>query len=340
MNKTREQWARIDPKFCAENNSIAAMTFLLADAKEDIENLHRERVALAAECERLTAKLAQPAEAEGVDRQRIIEAMCLTWRHDFWLDKPEGCPLSSGMTEAERDALRRQMGQLFDNHFGSALASVTAERDRLDEFSEALGRQIADAGQREMALRAEVEALRALLGKSLPIVEAHAGASHMLEGFRPTRNKWDELVDGIRAAMAAKEGGVMGAYIEVRAEVRYWEDATVNGVEDSDGSLVPLRDGYLWAPVIRLCDGAVMDWPASTEASIHYKVCDQGEYWLLDEARNRVAKWASYYVPDEFLCHGDDGYGDYIIFRVGADGKIENWRTPGIDPSEWNPLTP
>lgn len=129
----------------------------------------------------------------------------------------------------------------------------------------------------------------------------------------------------------------MGAYIEVRAEVRHWEDATVNGVEDSDGSLVPLRDGDLWAPVIRLCDGAVMDWPAGVEADVHYKVCDQGEYWLLDEARNRTAKWASDYVPDEFLCHGDHGYGDYIIFRVGADGKIERWRTPGIDPSEWNP---
>lgn len=51
----------------------------------------------------------------------------------------------------------------------------------------------------------EAEALRSLLSKSFPIVEAHAGASHMLEGFRPARNKWDDLVDGIRAAMAAKE---------------------------------------------------------------------------------------------------------------------------------------
>ncbi len=132
----------------------------------------------------------------------------------------------------------------------------------------------------------------------------------------------------------------MGAYIEVRAEVRYWEDATVNGAEDSDGKLIPLRDGELWVPVIRLSDGVVMDWPDGFEADIHYKVCDQGEYWLLDEARTRVAKWASYYVPDEFLCHGDNGYGDYIIFRVDADGKIVNWRTPCIDPAEWKTLTP
>lgn len=65
--------------------------------------------------------------------------------------------------------------------------------------------QLDDVVTEREQLRAEVEELRVLLRKSLPIVEAHAGASHMLEGFRPARNKWDELVDGIRAAMAAKE---------------------------------------------------------------------------------------------------------------------------------------
>ena len=55
-------------------------------------------------------------------------------------------------------------------------------------------------------------------------------------------------------------------YIEVSAEVRYWEDATVNGTEDSAGSLIPLRSGDLWRPVIRLSDGMVMDWPAGVEA--------------------------------------------------------------------------
>lgn len=128
-------------------------------------------------------------------------------------------------------------------------------------------------------------------------------------------------------------------FIEVRAEVRYWEDATVNGIEDNGGALVPLRDGDLWAPVIRLSDGAVMGWPEGTEADIHYKVCDAGEYWLQDEARERIAKWADHYVPDSFLCHGNEGYGDYIIFRVGKDGKIADWRSPAVDPSEWQPVT-
>lgn len=118
------------------------------------------------------------------------------------------------------------------------------------------------------------------------------------------------------------------AYIEVSAGVRYWEDATVNGIEDHDGSLIPARHGELWLPVIRLADGVVMDWPTDTEADIHYKVCDAGEYWLLDADRQRIAKWAGFYVPDRFLCHGDNGYGDYIIFKVGAGGAIQKWRQP------------
>ena len=65
-------------------------------------------------------------------------------------------------------------------------------------------------------------------------------------------------------------------------------------------------------------------------ADVHFKVCDQGEYWLLDDDSERVARWAGFYVPDEFLCHGDEGYGDYIIFKVGADGRIEGWAKPEI----------
>ena len=122
----------------------------------------------------------------------------------------------------------------------------------------------------------------------------------------------------------------MSHYIEVSAAVRYWEDATVNGVEDNGGDLIPHKQGSYWVPVIRLADGVVMDWPAGTTADIHYKVCDAGEYWLLDEERKRVAKWAGFYVPDEFLSHGG-GYGDYIILKVGADGAIDGWKNPAIE---------
>lgn len=121
------------------------------------------------------------------------------------------------------------------------------------------------------------------------------------------------------------------AYIEVSAEVRYWEDATINGKEDTDGTLTPLRTGDNWRPVIRLSDGVVMDWPTGTTADIHFKVCDAGEYWLLDEHRQRIAKWGGYYVPDDFLCHGDEGYGDYIILTIASDGAITGWKLPKIE---------
>lgn len=127
-------------------------------------------------------------------------------------------------------------------------------------------------------------------------------------------------------------------YIEVRAGVRYWEDASINGAEDEDGKLVPFRKGGCWCPVISLDDGLIQDWPEGMTASIHYKVCDQGEYWLLDAEKKRIAKYANDYVPDEFMCHGNRGYCDYIIFDVAADGKIVNYKKPGIDESRWEEI--
>lgn len=126
------------------------------------------------------------------------------------------------------------------------------------------------------------------------------------------------------------------AALLVEAEVRYWEDAIINGAEDEDGSLVPFRDGNLWKPVIDLKDGKIHDWPEGTTAHIHYKVCDQGEYWLIDSDGNRLFKWDGYYVPDDFLCHGDQGFGDYIIFHVDANGMIRGWQEPKIIKAQWD----
>lgn len=120
-------------------------------------------------------------------------------------------------------------------------------------------------------------------------------------------------------------------YIEVSAGVRYWEDATINGVTDDDGKLTPFKKGDCWCPVIRLEDGQLMDWPTGTTADIHFKVCDEGEYWLLDEAKKRIAKWAGYYVPDEILCPDDNGCGDYIIMKISADGVVQKWSKPAIE---------
>jgi len=127
-------------------------------------------------------------------------------------------------------------------------------------------------------------------------------------------------------------------HLLVEAEVRYWEDATVNGVEDVDGSLIPFKRGDIWKPAIRLADGQIVNWPQGTKADIHYKVCDAGEYFLADDNLQKVAKYNDYYVPNDFLCHGDNGWGDYIIFNVGADGVIRNWRRPEVDEGEWTAI--
>lgn len=133
---------------------------------------------------------------------------------------------------------------------------------------------------------------------------------------------------------------MQATYIEVSAEVRYWEDATINGQEDRAGDLVPMRQDKLWTPVIRLADGTVEGWPQGMTADIHYKVCDQGEYWLLDAQKQRIAKWRGDYVPDAFLCHGDSGYGDYIILKIDATGAIAGWNKPSVDPEDWIATAP
>ena len=124
-------------------------------------------------------------------------------------------------------------------------------------------------------------------------------------------------------------------FLEVEAGVRYWEDATVNGVEDSQGDLIPMKEGELWKPRINLKTGQIEGWPDGVAADVHYKVCDAGKYWLTDENRNRLKQWNGYYVPDDFLCVGDTGYGDYIILKIGTTGKIEGWREPAIEAEEW-----
>lgn len=123
-------------------------------------------------------------------------------------------------------------------------------------------------------------------------------------------------------------------FLDVEAEVRYWEDARVNGVEDEDGTIFG-RDGAVWRIRIDLETGAIVDWPSDTRADIHYKVCDQGEYWLVSADGVRLAKWRDYYVPSAFLCHGDCGWGDYIIFRVADNGRIDGYSRPQIDDDDW-----
>ena len=137
--------------------------------------------------------------------------------------------------------------------------------------------------------------------------------------------------------MPVEENMKNAKFIEVDAGVRYWEDAILNGKEDINGE-IPLRDGDGWKPIIELATGSVLNWPEGVEADIHYKVCDAGQYWLQNEAGKRIAKWKDFYVPNNILCVGDNGYGDYIIFNIGGDGRIIGWSAPSIEPDKWEPV--
>lgn len=137
-----------------------------------------------------------------------------------------------------------------------------------------------------------------------------------------------------------QDWSVQPTHIQVEAEVRYWEDATVNGVtEDNDAPTIPLRRGDAWCPSIRLSDGVVEDWPEGVTAAIHYKVCDQGSYWLTDASGNLLMQWAGSYVPDDVLCPTGQGFGDYIIMNIDQRGHIAGWSKPAIDPERWTRLT-
>lgn len=113
-------------------------------------------------------------------------------------------------------------------------------------------------------------------------------------------------------------------YLQVKAGVRYWEDAEVNDVEDEKGDLIPCRVDDNWSPLIDLETGQILNWKEGTKADIHYKVCDAGAYTLLDEDRNMV-KEIDGYVPN-LMCPKDTGYGDYIIMDVDTKGFIAKWQ--------------
>lgn len=113
-------------------------------------------------------------------------------------------------------------------------------------------------------------------------------------------------------------------FLHAHCGVRYWEDATVSGVEDANGTLIPCRDGDCWAPLIDLETGIIQNWPIGTTADIHYKVCDDGQYALLDADRH-IVKTIVGYVPS-IMCPAENGYGDYVIMQVGEDGQIADWK--------------
>lgn len=114
-------------------------------------------------------------------------------------------------------------------------------------------------------------------------------------------------------------------YLHAEMNVRYWEDASVNGVDEQDEDpKIPLRRGDTWEICVDLETGKISNWPQGTTAKTHYKVCDAGIYRALT-SDNEVIAERDWYVP-EMLCPGGDGYGDYVIMNILEDGTIEGFK--------------
>ena len=112
-------------------------------------------------------------------------------------------------------------------------------------------------------------------------------------------------------------------HLKAECGVRYWEDGEVNGVQDEEGVLIPLRQGDVWRIFVNLDTGVIDDWPEGVTAKVHYKVCDAGVYSLIDADGKEWAK-REWYVPP-MLSPGGAGYGDYVIMEIDGTGKIDNW---------------
>ena len=118
-------------------------------------------------------------------------------------------------------------------------------------------------------------------------------------------------------------------YLLAECGARYWENADVNGKEDTDGTLIPCRVGKYWSPLINLETGIIENWEKGKTANIYYKCCDDGYYHLLDENKNTIHSIEGY-VPN-MMSPKENGYGDYVIMDIDENGKIMNWRVDFSD---------
>ena len=113
-------------------------------------------------------------------------------------------------------------------------------------------------------------------------------------------------------------------YLKVIAGVMYWEDASINGIDNEEGNLIPCRDGDSWCPIIEIDTGKIINWEKGKTADIYYKVCDVGEYIITDKDFN-IIKSIDGYVPD-IMSPKKLRFGDYIIMDVDENGLISKWK--------------
>lgn len=118
--------------------------------------------------------------------------------------------------------------------------------------------------------------------------------------------------------------------VQASMQPRYWEDAVVNGnAEDDNNPTIPGRNRDTWNIEIDVESGKIANWPQGTTAKTHYKVCDAGFYSFYDESDFLTLSFEGYVPP--FLYPNADGWGDYVILDIDADGKINHWDPKAVD---------
>lgn len=118
-------------------------------------------------------------------------------------------------------------------------------------------------------------------------------------------------------------------YLSINAHIRYQEDAYVNGIQEDPRpapSAMPGMEGDRWRMVIDLDLCRVVGWPKGTYANIHYKVCDEGEYELLDADKKVIERHCGY-VPRGV---SPDGDGDYIVLLINQNGCVLDLGDRGV----------
>jgi hypothetical protein len=122
------------------------------------------------------------------------------------------------------------------------------------------------------------------------------------------------------------------ATLSLSAYPHIWEDTFVNDMPDEHGALIPCRsaDGITWEPIISIDTGRILHWKQGVTAEVRYKVCDECDYTLYDRMGNKVFTAKDAYVPT-MLCPKENGFGDYMMFDVDADGFIQQWAPSGTE---------
>lgn len=108
------------------------------------------------------------------------------------------------------------------------------------------------------------------------------------------------------------------AAIKVVVPINYGEEDIPNDF--------PLRHGDIWIATIDIEPGKIRDWPAGVGEQKMFMKVDGGSYYLIGQDCRHLLAIEGNYVP---CCIPGDS-GDYIDFKISADGSVENWRAAWV----------